>query len=86
MKKNKKIKSIKLKIVNNTIGEDAWYSNKIGRSFYFFDKPFTDYHGIKSLYKATLPLNHYAYLEDVNYNNHIRKQKLKKLNKINDKI
>jgi len=59
----------------------CWYENKIGKSFYFFDKIFEDDGEHKqSVWKATLPTHYYAHIEDTNYNSQIRKLKLKKIN------
>jgi len=81
----KKPKIIKLKILKCT-NPDCWYNKKVGKSYYFFDKIFTDDEGIKSIWQAKPPKQNsgsgsrYAYLENVNYEMAIRKKKLKKIN------
>lgn len=79
----KKVEIIKLKIIKCD-DNDCWYTNKIGKTYKFFDKKFIDDEGIKSLWKATVPTKWYVYLEDTNYNTYLRAKKLKKINKINE--
>ncbi len=80
----KKLKIIKLKIVSCD-DENCWYYNKIGESLYFFDKVFNDDDRYKSLWLATAPTKKYAYINNTNYDEYLkrknRKKKLKKINK-----
>ena len=69
----KKLKIIKLKIIRCTINQDCWYTNKIGKSYYFFDTTFNDDgDNTKSIWKATVPNNKYAYLQDTNYDSYTK--------------
>lgn len=81
----KKLKVIKLKIIKCD-DENCWYFKKIGKSLYFFNKPFNDDERYRSLWLATAPTKRYAYISDTNYNMYVRKQKLIKINKNEDKI
>lgn len=74
--KNKKV--IRLKIIKSS-SETIWYYNKVGESFYFYNKPFIDDEGILSLNKYENPILKYAYLEDTNYNIIQRREKLKNI-------
>ena len=78
---------------------EPWWYNKIGEIIKVKKKPFIDSAGIDSLnlkndkhflnsayygYKDWVGGKKYIYLNDTNYKIKIRKQKLQKINKIND--
>jgi len=80
---------VKLKIISCSVSvtgrflSGCWYTNKIGKSYKFFNKIFLDDNGIEGLWFAEVPRNRYVYLKDVNYKKAIRKRKLKNINKLN---
>lgn len=77
-------KIIKLKIIKCD-NDDFWFSNKVGKTLYFWKKPFTDDQGILSLWVCERQPNkvggRYVYLKNTNYNSYIRKKKLEKIKK-----
>jgi len=77
----KKLKIIKLKIIKCDSSMKCWYSKKIGKEFYFFDKIFRDSNDIESLWLSKLPTNKYVYLDETNYYNYKRKNKLLEIEK-----
>ncbi len=88
----KKPKILKLRIIKCP-SYRCWYRNCIGKTYYFLDDIFLDDEDIASLWilndsKATagerLDMGEYVYLDDLNYNIVIRKNKLKKISNVSD--
>jgi len=83
---NKDTEIIELKIIKCSVDEGfCWYDSKIGQKFKFWHHIFTDDDDIIGLWvvaykqEGAIFTKDYVYIEDTDYFNYIRKQKLNKI-------